>query len=222
MALNFSRHFAVALTVVAVAGTTTHASAGWKTEDATCSPSRQPASTSIAPATSEAIRASDWVEAWAAWWSRCTTTADSPLPPLLCADGSRQRVTDSDGGCLTFTCQGGTYDIRPCADTARTGPMPRLAGVRLFSGGYAALVEHKGGSKEDVVAAGDVPLVYTLRALIANSKLPDKDLMRVPQTFWRRQRPITQVDLRHSVSAAPPISRRSSGSASTRASLPAW
>jgi hypothetical protein len=187
------RSFLLAFGVVFVVAS--GAAAGWRTEEPSCAPSRQPGSAKnyALSGLQRDAGATDWVEPWAEWWWACTTAAEGNVP-ALCQDGRVERATDKDGGCLTFVCRGGTYDIRSCANPEDQKALPRIAALRLFPNGYAALVEHRRGSKEDPIAAGELPLGFVLRALMNGSKLPDADLKRVPASFWQRQRPIAVVE----------------------------
>ncbi len=169
--------------------------AGWRTEEPSCAPSKQPG-TPRTYALSGLPRESgetNWVEPWANWWSACVTASAEPAP-ALCRDGAEERATDRDGGCLSFVCRGGSYDIRSCADPLSHTALPRITALRLFPDGYAALVEHKKGSKEDTLSATEIPLTFALRALQTGARLPDADLRRVPEAFWKRQRAISVVE----------------------------
>ncbi len=183
----------LAAVVVMTFAAAPRAGAGWRSGEPSCDPGRQPGAprTYALSGLPKTDGATDWVEPWAEWWSACTTAAEGDAPPL-CEDGASQRAADRDGGCLVFTCRGGAYDIRSCSDAGGEA-LPRIVSLRLFPSGYAALIEHRKGSKEDFLAPSELPLNAALRALMSGARLPQPDLRAVPASFWQRQRPIAVV-----------------------------
>lgn len=162
------------------------AHAGWRSDPA-CAASQQPgtARTFALSGLTRSEGQTDWVEPWADWWSACVTES-AEATPALCRDGEEERVNDKAGRCMVFSCRGGTFDIRACPDPTGLAPVPRVASVTLFADGYAALVEHKRGSKEEKLRPADLPLAHALRALMGRSRLPSDELTRVPAAFWQR------------------------------------
>jgi hypothetical protein len=207
----------VVAVVVMTCAAVPRASAAWRSGEPACDPSQQPGTprTYALSGLPKADGATDWVEPWAEWWSACTTAAEGDAPPL-CQDGASQRAAGRDGGCLLFTCRSGAYDIRSCA-AAGGEALPRIVSLRLFPGGYAALIEHRKGSKEDFLDPAELPLNAALRALMSGARLPQPDLRAVPASFWQRQRPIAVVTRSASPAPASLVTTQSPRPAATAA-----
>jgi hypothetical protein len=133
---------------------------------------------------------------WFDWWDGCITPEPEPEPsgpsePPEPVCIPRQWV-DAQNQCWRLICTDDGREIVPCwSSNPGWNVVPRVKAIKLHTDGYSVMVDIGGRGVAQRVTHGPIKLLHLVRAMVATSKLPARDVTTGPPSFWEQQPELT-------------------------------